>query len=183
MGGIGLQELFIVVFIALAIQFQRKVVRIDGAWRGESWRPLLYTLYVSLTLITVRFPTKPSHLSPTNLHQIRIIYRLIEFSGGVYSTLPMHEVYFYVLEAVPMFFACLIMNIFHPGRYLVGPESEFPRKTRAEKKAEKAKKKQEKRENKEQKKQAKIDKKEAKRSRKDRDVEKGWFNIGSRDSQ
>ena len=54
MGGIGVQEFFILVFFGLAIQFQRKVVRIDGAWRGESWRPLLYTLYFSLTLITVR---------------------------------------------------------------------------------------------------------------------------------
>jgi hypothetical protein len=142
MGGIGVQEFFIVVFVSLAVQFQRKVVRIDGAWRGESWRPLLYTLYALLLLIT-----------------IRIIYRLVELSGGVYTSLPMHEAYFYVLEATPMFIACLMLNIWHPGRFLVGPESEFPRKTKEQKKAEKEAKKEAKRA----KKQAKLDKKEAKK--------------------
>jgi hypothetical protein len=43
-----------------------------------------------------------------------------------------------------MIVALLILAIFHPGRTLVGPDSEFPRKTRAEKKAEKQAKKDEK---------------------------------------
>lgn len=33
-----------------------------------------------------------------------------------------------------MFFALVILNVFHPGRLLVGPGSEFPKLSRAEKK-------------------------------------------------
>lgn len=51
----------------------------------------------------------------------------------------------YVLDAVPMSFALLVMSIGHPGRTLVGPDSEFPHLTRKEKKAAKAAKKAEKR--------------------------------------
>lgn len=40
-----------------------------------------------------------------------------------------------------MMIAALVLAIVHPGRFLVGPESEFPRKTRAEKKAAKREKK------------------------------------------
>lgn len=40
-----------------------------------------------------------------------------------------------------MMVALLLLAIFHPGRYLVGPESEFPRLSRKEKKAAKKEKK------------------------------------------
>lgn len=43
-----------------------------------------------------------------------------------------------------MFLALFILNIFHPGRVLVGPHSEFPRLTRAEKKRLKQEKRAEK---------------------------------------
>lgn len=82
----------------------------------------------------------------SNNIQIRIIFRIVEYSDGVSSTSPIlrHEVYQYALDAVPMFLALLILNIFHPGRVLVGPDSEFPRLSRAEKKKLKQEKKAEK---------------------------------------
>jgi hypothetical protein len=43
-----------------------------------------------------------------------------------------------------MFFGFGLFNIFHPGRILVGPESNFPKLTRAEKRELKRKKKVEK---------------------------------------
>jgi hypothetical protein len=59
MGGIGLQQFFIMVFLAFAIKFQltmRKAAPADGghtnSWMA-GWRPLLYTLYTSLAFITV----------------------------------------------------------------------------------------------------------------------------------
>jgi len=61
----------------------------------------------------------------------------------------------YALDALPMFFAVLLLNIWHPGRYLVGPESEFPKLSRQEKKALKREKKERKREKKELKRQRK----------------------------
>ena len=54
MGGIGLQELFIVAFLLLAITFHRKMNSLEGTVATrKGWRPLLLTLYVSLSLITV----------------------------------------------------------------------------------------------------------------------------------
>ncbi|KAJ7581562.1 RTA1 like protein-domain-containing protein [Mycena floridula] len=84
MGGIGFQEFFLLIFVALAI---------------------------------------------------RVIYRLAEFSQGVNSTLTNHEAFFYVLEATPMIIGFTILNIWHPGRFLVGPDSEFPKKVKKSKAA------------------------------------------------
>jgi hypothetical protein len=52
----------------------------------------------------------------------------LEFSSGVDGPLPTHEWFYYVFDATVMFFANLIFAIWHPGRYLVGPDSEFPKK-------------------------------------------------------
>ncbi|KAJ7038869.1 RTA1 like protein-domain-containing protein [Mycena alexandri] len=117
-GGIALQQLFILGFIGLVIRFQYKMRRLEGS---TEWKRPLYTIYVSLGLITTR-----------------IIYRLVEYSGGVYTPITLHEAPFYCLDALPMFAALLLWNTFHPGPVLVGPESEFPKKSRKERKAEKA---------------------------------------------
>ncbi|KAJ6452268.1 RTA1 domain-containing protein, partial [Mycena sanguinolenta] len=117
MGGIGLQQFFVLGFIGLVIRFHYKMKRLDGS---TEWKRPLYIMYTSLVLIT-----------------IRIIFRLIEFSSGVYSPITMHEAPFYCLDALPMFSALFLWNIFHPGQVLVGPESEFPKKEKKSKKTEK----------------------------------------------
>ncbi|KAI1373191.1 RTA1 like protein-domain-containing protein [Hypoxylon crocopeplum] len=115
MGGIGLQQFFIVVFVVFAVKFQldmREARVPKHTSRRSGWRPLLFTLYASLLCITVR-----------------IIFRLVEFSSGstgVSNPLLTNESYFYVLEAMPMLLAILTFNIVHPGLTLVGPESEMP---------------------------------------------------------
>ncbi|KAJ7186543.1 RTA1 domain-containing protein [Mycena filopes] len=109
MGGIGLQQFFVLGFAALVVRFHYKMNRIVGG--PQTWRRPLAVMYASLTLIT-----------------IRIVFRLIEFSSGVFSPITMHEAPFYCLEALPMFTALLLWNVFHPGQVLVGPESEFPKK-------------------------------------------------------
>lgn len=63
--------------------------------------------------------------------------------------MPFHEEYTYALDCFPMMVALLILAIWHPGRYLVGPDSEFPKVSRKEKKAAKAERKAAKREEKE----------------------------------
>lgn len=45
-----------------------------------------------------------------------------------------------------------LFNAYHPGRVFIGPESEFPKKTKAEKREEKRQKKEEKQRKKEEKK-------------------------------
>lgn len=49
-----------------------------------------------------------------------------------------HEEYEYIFDAAPMLLGLLALNIFHPGHILQGPDSTFPKQSRAEKKALKA---------------------------------------------
>ncbi|KPM34594.1 hypothetical protein AK830_g11971 [Neonectria ditissima] len=117
MGGIGLQEFFILLFVGLCIGFQRLMSRVDRqnkismSFFRSAWGPLLCTLYFSLAMIT-----------------IRIVYRLVEFSGGLGQDNPLtnQEAYFYALEAVPMLLALASFNVIHPGRIMTGPNSEMP---------------------------------------------------------
>ncbi|KAF8194801.1 RTA1 like protein-domain-containing protein [Mycena galopus ATCC 62051] len=113
MGGIGLQQFFIFIVLALAARLHRQLQRLERTGTGKTnWRPLLFTLYASLGLIT-----------------IRIFFRLIEFSAGNeadQNPIPFHEAYFYVFEAVPMLFALAAMNVVHPGSVLVGPDADMP---------------------------------------------------------
>ncbi|OJD31022.1 rta1 domain protein [Diplodia corticola] len=132
MGGMGLQEAFILCFLGLMVMFHRQSLALEAAGlahRQYGWRPLLYALYGTLTAITVR-----------------IIYRICEFAGGVKPSnpIPFHEEYSYALDAFPMMVALLLLAVFHPGRSLVGPESEFPKMSRKEKKAAKRERKAEK---------------------------------------
>ncbi|TVY67364.1 Protein RTM1 [Lachnellula suecica] len=131
MGGIGLQQFFIVVFTGLAVKFHREMLQLDksGVILRQGWKKLLYALYASLALIS-----------------IRIIYRLIEYAPGINANnpLPSHEAFFYCLDALPMLFAVTVLCFIHPGHVLIGPESEFPKVTRKQKKAAKAAKKAEK---------------------------------------
>lgn len=112
MGGIGMQEVFIVVFLCLAVRLQldmrksqKTVVDYAAGMR------ILYALYFSLTMITVR-----------------IIYRLVEFSSGsTDNSLTRQESYFYVLEATPMVLAIFVFNAIHPAAVINGPGSEMPK--------------------------------------------------------
>ncbi|KAJ6589219.1 RTA1 like protein-domain-containing protein [Mycena capillaripes] len=113
MGGIGLQQFFVLIFTGLVVRFHYKMKALDGS---TGWKRPLYIMYTSIVLITVR-----------------IVFRLVEFSSGVFSPITMHEAPFYCLEALPMFFALFLWNIFHPGQVLVGPESEFPKKQKKSK--------------------------------------------------
>ncbi|KAJ5314073.1 uncharacterized protein N7443_000957 [Penicillium atrosanguineum] len=115
MGGIGIQQFFIVCFLVLAVQFHRLMLQLDRARQlvGEkqNWRRLLYALYGSLLAITVR-----------------IIYRLIEFSAGYSASnpIPYHEWYMYVFDAIPMALAIILWNVVPPGSVLRGTDAKMP---------------------------------------------------------
>ncbi|KAF2171096.1 hypothetical protein M409DRAFT_19067 [Zasmidium cellare ATCC 36951] len=115
MGGIGMQEGFILIFLGLVIKFHWDQHRYHQtghlAPSKRHWRPLLYSLYACLLFIT-----------------IRIIFRLIEFSGGENESnpIPYNERYFYAFEAMPMFLAILVWNLSHPGRFIQGPDAKLP---------------------------------------------------------
>jgi len=107
MGGIGLQQAFLTLFFCIMIKFNIEVRRI-GIHRPTSWQTQLYALYAVLLLITTR-----------------IIFRLVEFTAGAEGPIPRNESFVYALEAFPMLLAITVFAVFHPGRSLVGPESEF----------------------------------------------------------
>lgn len=116
MGGIGMQEGFIVLFLGLVIKFHRDQLQAEKAGRLAAdkiagWRWMLRALYTCMLAITVR-----------------IVYRLVEFSAGLGNDnpLPKSEPLLYILESTPMFLAILIWNIFHPGRYMYGDDSKLP---------------------------------------------------------
>src|SRR5262249_54294190 len=121
MGGVGLQLLFIGIFLALCVRFQVDVRRREQGeeLRGDgehmtayntarNARRLLWLLYVVLALIVYRN-----------------IFRLVEFSAGTLSTITTHEWFVYFFDATPMFAALVSFHVFHPGRVLRGPNSDF----------------------------------------------------------
>ena len=116
MGGIGMQEGFIVLFLGLVIKFHRdqlqaeRVGRLTAA-KSVGWKWLIWALYGCLLAIT-----------------IRIIYRLAEFSAGlgVSNPLPSNEPLLYVLESAPMWLAIFVWNVVHPGRFIHGADAKMP---------------------------------------------------------
>lgn len=177
MGGVGLQLFFIAIFICIAIKFQL-IVRRDGAYcdlgdatelidaeraHGSFPTPeiahasataargplkLLYTLYAVLILIV-----------------FRNLYRLVEFSAGMESSITKNEWYTWVFDSVPMFIALALFNFFHPGRFLQGDRADFSQENKekkAAKKQQKEAKKMAKQQHNEAKKAAKAEKKAAK---------------------
>jgi len=154
LSGVGVQQFFILVFVGLMYAFQRRCNQARGASFGHdgkrSWRPLLFSQYGVLACISVR-----------------IIFRIAEFAGGVTPSnpVPFHEAYTYALDCFPMMVALLIIAVWHPGRYMAGPDSEFPRVSRRERKQRKREKKAAVREEKDAKKQAQQDRKRQRRDR------------------
>ncbi|KAF3907676.1 hypothetical protein AA313_de0206926 [Arthrobotrys entomopaga] len=102
MAGLAIQIAFFSFFIAAVIRFDTKTRQ---SHPDVKWRRLVHCLYVSCTLIL-----------------IRSIYRTVEFAEGWNGYLMGHEVYFYVLEALPMLPCLVIFNIFHPSKYLPEPK-------------------------------------------------------------
>ena len=116
MGGIGMQEGFIVLFSGLVIKFhwdQLQAGRIGrlAADKSVGWKQLVWALYGCLLAIT-----------------IRIVYRLAEFSAGLgpSNPLPSNELVLYVLESTPMWLAILVWNAIHPGRFVHGADAKMP---------------------------------------------------------
>ncbi|KAL4928061.1 RTA1 domain-containing protein [Aspergillus undulatus] len=136
MAGVAIQQSFISFFIVLAIRFHYKLVAgtrtpqqhqaddhttVKPVIHTVPWRRLLYALYLTLVLIT-----------------IRNIFRLIEFSDGVEGHIAVHEAFFYSLDALPIFAGLLVLAVVHPSCVLQGPDNEFPPRV---KKGEKERKK------------------------------------------
>ena len=67
MGGIGIQQFFILMFLGLAVQFHSQMLELERRQAArEGWRKMLFTLYASLGLISV------SYFSGGRIHWIRL---------------------------------------------------------------------------------------------------------------
>ncbi|KAJ0417968.1 RTA1 like protein-domain-containing protein [Aspergillus carlsbadensis] len=138
MAGVGIQQAFITFFAILAARFHYKLLLgarytlsyplehnhlrddnaiVKPAFYSVPWRRLLYALYITLILIT-----------------IRNIFRLIEFSDGVHGYIATHEAFFYSLDALPIFAGLIMLAVVHPASVLQGPDSEFPPREKKSKK-------------------------------------------------
>ncbi|PKS09264.1 hypothetical protein jhhlp_003878 [Lomentospora prolificans] len=158
MVGVGIQALFIIAFSVLTIAFYRKLDAEAHRDRPISLtKKLLWVLLADFIFIL-----------------IRIIFRLVEFIPGANEDNPIlqSEYYVFFLDGFPVFLGFLLLNIIHPGLVLRGPDSEFPRISRKEKKALK-------REKKEAKKQLKAEKKQRKAEH--REGRHGWQQVSPED--
>lgn len=193
--GMGVQEGFIVVFLMLMARFHYRAIQMnkedvygleggsydredeEGYMPRRNWKALQFALYAALLAITVSPTLIPAlrnscscSLTDSYGHaKARIIFRLVEFTGGMTpeeNPIPFTEAYAYALDAFPMMLALLILAIIHPGRVLQGTNSEFPRKGCRQKRKEKKEKKAVKKAAKEERKAAKEEKKRIKNDRK-----------------
>ncbi|KAK7427481.1 hypothetical protein QQZ08_006087 [Neonectria magnoliae] len=132
MAGIGVQLAFIIIFIVMTGWFYYQLVQLEGSRIGRM-RYLIWTMLAVLILV-----------------MIRIIFRLAEFAPGVNDENPIltNENYPFSLDAFPMLLALVLLNAMHPGLVMRGPDSDFPRLSRKEKKALKQQKKDEKKQTK-----------------------------------
>lgn len=135
-----------VVFIGLGVRFVRDMLLVEAHDHDlnnkTGWRLQMWSMFIVLILITVSMAFIQFSAVLTSV-EIRIIFRLVEFTKGFEPGNPMlfNEAYVYCLDASPMFLALVLLSVLHPGRVLVGPESEFPRLSRREKKTRKQEKK------------------------------------------
>ncbi|KAH8683928.1 RTA1 like protein-domain-containing protein, partial [Ilyonectria robusta] len=108
MAGIGVQQFFICVFFLFAICFHKEI----GGSAPRNALLLLYCLYFTVILISVR-----------------ICFRLVEYAGGLDSSIPRHEAYQYCFDSLLMLIASCIFNIVHPGRIMAGKQGDLPNKS------------------------------------------------------
>lgn len=96
--GLLLQIILFGGFVAVIYKFHVNVNRANLTGR---WTTVLYVLYSSAFLISVR-----------------CLYRVVEYFEGITGAIYRNENYFHVFEASLMLINVIIINVFHPGRYL-----------------------------------------------------------------
>ena len=127
--GIIVQLAFIILFGAMTIELWIESRRLFDEGRFKYKQQAIAAVLTALTLV-----------------MIRIIYRIVEIFMGPNenNTLLRSEIYPFMLDAFLMLLALTVLAIVHPGLVLRGPESEFPKMSRREKKTMKQQKKEEK---------------------------------------
>ncbi|KAK6439989.1 hypothetical protein LTR95_003797 [Oleoguttula sp. CCFEE 5521] len=118
MAGCGFQQLCLLCFLGAIVRFHQHMRAQRRTQHRRKGVTLLYAQYAVVVLIS-----------------IRIIFRLAEYSSGIDSGIAKKEAYQYVLDSTMMLIALVLLNVWHPGRLMSGPESNLP--SRKERKAAK----------------------------------------------
>ncbi|KAG2118474.1 RTA1 like protein-domain-containing protein [Suillus clintonianus] len=101
LAGLVIQTLSFVFFMLLIVHAWRSILR-DGIMpRQEPWGPILWILMFSSTA-----------------YLIRCIYRVIELAQGSGGYLITHEIYFYLLDSLPLLIGISTYIIYWPTKYL-----------------------------------------------------------------
>lgn len=112
MSGVGVQLFFLLICFAFGVRLWW-MMRTDAIIHPQL-RPALMLLYIQFIVLVLII--------------VRIVFRIVEYSSGLTSTIPLHEAYQYCLDTLPMFVAILAYNIVHPGQIMQGAETEMPSK-------------------------------------------------------
>ncbi|KAG2113872.1 RTA-like protein [Suillus discolor] len=99
--GLILQTVSFAFFVILVVHVWHGVNRDGLLLRKEPWRKILWTLMFSSTA-----------------YMIRYIYRVTEFAQGNGGYLITHEIYFYLLDSLPLFIGICAYIIYWPTKYL-----------------------------------------------------------------
>ncbi|OAX39962.1 RTA1-domain-containing protein [Rhizopogon vinicolor AM-OR11-026] len=103
LAGLVIQTLSFAFFMLLVVHAWRSILRDHILPRQEPWGPILWILMFSSTA-----------------YMIRCIYRVVELAQGSGGYLTTHEIYFYLLDSLPLFIGICTYIIYWPTKYLEG---------------------------------------------------------------
>lgn len=108
LAGLSIQVAFVAVFLFVMIIAHYRLLKSPPLKNAESsfrskytWKTFLTLLYIGVILII-----------------IRCVYRLIEFDEGYRGLMNDHEVFMYLLDALPMFLWMALFCILHPRHFM-----------------------------------------------------------------
>jgi len=105
LAGLVIQILIFSFFVAIALVLHRRL-RANPTRQSHDaslpWKKFLYILYVVSAFV-----------------MFRSIVRVAEFVEGFHGTIILHEVYLFVLDAIPMAAVMFIFNIWYPSNFLI----------------------------------------------------------------
>ncbi|KAK7932846.1 hypothetical protein LTR80_011637 [Exophiala xenobiotica] len=166
----GAQLLFLAIFVALAVGFQRRLNKQQRtAYHATCPDQIIVchsSPYGSATLaLESQDPSPAASRTSFEFHSpepipddslakpvirtmyavlfliiARNVYRLAEFASGAHSPTVTHEWYAYIFDAVPMFVALVVLNIFYPRKALQGPRCDFSEQDNQRKQSKKDRK-------------------------------------------
>lgn len=124
MAGISLQEAFIIVFVGFAVAFHMRLLKAEKTGQFQStgkknWRRLLYTIYLSLLLITVgtpkfnfhsflatEYPASPHIKKANTVHEPRSELSSVSSNSPAATTTPTRSLAVKYISTCSMQFQC-----------------------------------------------------------------------------